>query len=422
MYFKAAILHVAVIILALLYPVMAGAQDPGYGPPQDRQWQSSDGMLKLRAWPWQVFDGSDSLQAWLLERRLFAVPGERALDFEYRINLSESLDGAVFLIRDLRRKRGKSRFSLLYACIYGNENEFVRLIDIYGELAILKNNEADIWPLVRAQVGAWCEEKPSDARRAAVLAEISTPPGQGIQPDEIETVLGIMNEHWGYFYQIDVEVYVLLKNGMAIRDPSRPVSDLDQRRSRELEPESWVEWRRQDGGYQIKSDEEWRRLDVKWVVGPAARGTRLAGNYEYNDVSGNPWFGTFITKANYTFRANGTYASSSSAQYGSGMAVADTTGSINIFSYCNEQGGRSVFSAVGPNTDSSGLTSPAGTPSYVARGNDTNREGCGDGKGGAYILDGYTVELQANNGVTQRLPFYLLSENWVVVNWRWYAK
>lgn len=96
-------------------------------------------------------------------------------------------------------------------------------------------------------------------------------------------------------------------------------------------------------------------------------------------------------------------------------------GSVHTFSYCNEKGGSSTISATGPLTDNSGNITMTGTPSVVVAGT-TDRDDCGDGKAGVYIIDGYTIELQANNGVTRRLPFYDLGNGWVVISSQYYAK
>ena len=413
--------------LALLASAQwAAAQDPGFGPPRDRQWETPGGKMKLRAWPWQEFSSAD-LDTWLLEQGQMALPAEKVLQApDVVLTLDKNVEGAEaypFLARDLRRKRGHKRFSLLFACTAEDDNKrYVRLLDFTGNLVTITENRKEFWPLVGEQVKSWCEEDPGDARYAALVEAVRTEPGKGIGLDEVETVLAVMDERYDSFYHIDINIYVLLRDGRAIINPAIPISEMNAKRARELDFGEWTRWRRQGDEYEIESGNEWSRIDTRWVAEPVAEGTRLTGYFDWDDVTGDMWFGSTVLHGSYTFRENGTYASSTSSFYGNGPAMSDTMGSMYMMKSCDETGGDSSFSATGPNTNAEGILDSTGTPNWVAWGSDDKREGCGDGMGGSYHLDGYAIEFFANNGVLTRQPFYRLDDEWLVIGYQWYAR
>jgi hypothetical protein len=47
-------------------------------------------------------------------------------------------------------------------------------------------------------------------------------------------------------------------------------------------------------------------------------------------------------------------------------------------------------------------------------------DGCGDGKAGTYKVKGFTIELTANNGAVQRLPFIEEDKNNLFIGSRGY--
>jgi len=76
-----------------------------------------------------------------------------------------------------------------------------------------------------------------------------------------------------------------------------------------------------------------------------------------------------------------------------------------MFSSCNDKGGS---------------TQVSGTAPGVVMSTRKANQNCGDGKAGTYNVRNYTIELQANNGVTRRLPFYELDKNWLIIGWQDY--
>ncbi len=383
------------------------AQDPGYGSPQLIEWSFPQGELGLRITPWEEIENVE-IPDWAMQHRLSAAAGEKVLDQQHKI-LESTIDDAWYIARDLRRKRGKKRFSILTACTYKGKGEHVRMIDAFGNLDILLQNGDAMTPQLTELIEEVCEERPSSARSSAILAEIRTEPGKGVQPSRIAKVLVSSNQYWdGSFLAVDKVVNVLFKDGWAYQDPSIPVSDLDVARSRELQPGKWRKWRKRGKKYQTMDpavkDDEWSEIDFVWQIKPARRGARFSGYYDYSSVSGSIYHGSFISRGSYALNSDGTYTSSTSSQFGGNTATADL-GSINMYSSCNETGGS---------------TQVSGTAPGVVMNTRKKNQNCGDGKAGTYNIRNYTIELQANNGVTRRLPFYELNKNWLIIGWQDY--
>jgi len=400
-------LHVATAILFFAGGT-SSAQEPSYGSVELVEWVFPNGVLDIRISPWEEIENVD-IPDWAMERRLTAALGEKALDKQYKVKKS-GIDNAWYIVRDLRRKRGSKRFSILTVCTYKGKGEHVRTIDAFGNLDILLEDNGAVKPRLMELMEERCEQHPSSARRAVILGEIRTEPGKGVQAAQIETVLGGTRQYYsGDFLALETVINVLFKDGWAYRDPTVAVSDVDVSRSRELQPDKWRKWRKRGSKYQTTdpsvSDEEWSEIDYSWQIKPVESGKRYSGYYDYSSVSGSRYHGSFISRGSYLLRSDGTYKSSSASSFGGNTATANL-GSINMYSYCNEKGGSTQVSGTGPG---------------VVMSTKRTKENCGDGKAGSYHVRDYTIELQANNGQIYRLPFYELKEHWLVIGWQGYT-
>jgi len=132
-------------------------------------------------------------------------------------------------------------------------------------------------------------------------------------------------------------------------------------------------------------------------VKPAKNGLKLEGDYTYVRTSGSMTFGASSTWRHFTFDKKGNYTSSTSSFGGSGSmaTIFPEMGSYAHASSCDEEGGSSTFSMLHP---------------VATYGSTEKSDDCGDGKAGTYKIRGYTIELKANNGTIQRLPFYKVCE------------
>ena len=120
--------------------------------------------------------------------------------------------------------------------------------------------------------------------RAAIERAIRTVPGKGLKPGDYDTVLF----SWDQRYQVtglqySETVYLLLKDGAAYTGLAIPPEDFDAAASRRLQPDRWVQWRRDGGKYQVRRDasSEWKTLKA-WPAVPGRRDERLNGTFTHS--------------------------------------------------------------------------------------------------------------------------------------------
>ena len=399
--------NLAAVAFLAAYARPSSAQDPGYGSALVRELAIGGSAVALRTEPWDSL-GTLSVEQWMRDHRLDAAPGEKVLDRNYDVKPVAGKRNTWFVARDLRPKRGQKRFSIRTACSFGADDEFIRLVDVFGPLEVVSEHFDELKPLIDQQVETACDEKPHTARRNAVQAWIRSAPNEGDGREGIADVLAYTDQRYaGDFYALDVLIQVIYSDGWALESPSVPLADLIKKRSFESQPEKWKKWRRSGANYELFDAEknEWSEVESGWHPVGRSPDFRLEGTFNYASVSGSMYYGSFVSRGSYTFLTDGTYTASSSSQFGGNTATADM-GSISSYSYCNEEGGGTQVSGSAPNVSMSSQT--------------TNPE-CGDGKSGRYTADGYTLTLMANNGVTERLPFYVLDDEWIVIRDQYYT-
>ncbi|MDO4724284.1 MAG: hypothetical protein Q4A97_05930 [Comamonadaceae bacterium] len=177
---------------------------------------------------------------------------------------------------------------------------------------------------------------PSPSEEEAAQAEARrfkwvTPPGQGVQPGQIEAILHsaeFVNDSLGM--RLEEEHLLLLKDGWAYAGLRVPPADLDVRASRANEPKKWRRWRKQRGQYQLEKVDAWEDAPGS-PVRPARADQRLHGAYTASSYHGNIYTSGYAFKDTLYFKRDGTLGSSSSMRGGT-TAMNSGTFSANVAS------------------------------------------------------------------------------------------
>ena len=251
--------------------------------------------------------------------------------------------------------------------------------------------------------------KPQPATPSRAGSNAGAPTGDGHKG--IERVLyNSYEKSSGDFIDSQENIYILYRDGMAVLNPNVAVVDLNLALSKSKWPAGWYKWRGRGSGVEFlkidKGNGQWfqPRGGVKDVA-PAQAGTRLSGTYKYVRTSGSMMSGASISRSTYTFKPDGRFWSSSSSFLGSGadMGLGQTVATAE----CNRRGRSASVGTTNPNAPGGGSFDPSK---------------CGKDNEGEYSIDGYAITLTADSGKVRRLPFYKISDKFVIVGGRWFYK
>lgn len=397
--------------LALLLAACGGSEFEPYGPALELKMETPHGDLRVDIQPWTP-SNKMSPKVWL-QSQSTTPPAKNKVTKEIS-DISKMRDSkhVWFVERGLKKKR----HSMLFACDYDGEGEFVRFADAYGpEDVFRKSKGTNTVDQIVSAVADACKQSPRTANRAAIRNATTRPARKGTATSKLKQVLH--QEDTGYsgdFYVINEDTYALFNDRWAIVNPAVSLDDFDHGRSRKLEPEKWRRWRKKGNRYELrdprKEDANWRTINgTVTKVKPLKKNLRLDGKFTYVRTSGSYAFGSSSTWRHYSFDKKGNYESSVSSFGGSGnmSSIFPDMGTYAHASSCDKDGGGSSFSMLHP---------------VVTMGSSTKNENCGDGKTGTYSVRGFTIELHANNGTIQRLPFYRVSKNKIYLGSRGYFR
>lgn len=253
----------------------------------------------------------------------------------------------------------------------------------------------------RTQAAAPAKAAPTDRQlaeasrkeaRAAIERAIRTAPGKGLKPGDYDTVLF----SWDQRYQVSglqysETVYLLMKDGTAYAGLALPPDDFDAAASRRLQPDRWVQWRRDGGKYQVRRDasSEWKTLKA-WPAVPGRRDERLNGTFTHSSYASYGGLGGWASTDSLVFGPDGRFEELSHTSHGTGVVQAGngyTGGSAGGHSGKGSWGTSS--GTQGPGTGGDGGTVTAGA--QITR-ND------GSAYTGRYRIDGWRLELQRDDG------------------------
>ena len=336
-----------------------------------------------------------------------------------------SLDnGLVYVSRQIDSRGSVKRMSLLTAC--QSKSGALHLTDSVGRLEHF--DRKNISRIIQVTLTECADDTSSrsatssdsastndDSARAQQsapppkLASIATAPGKGIALRQIKTVLYRLDSYTGAggFLEIDEDIYILLKDGMAYKNPRVPISDVDVELSKQHEPKRWTTWRKGGKDFQIRTTRKgkatWKTLVGFRALKPQKRGKAFRGSFKYARASGSMYYGATVSKAGLKLNRNGTYEGWSSSQSDSSTLSTTTF----IVQYCNKDGGKVVTS-----TSSPGFT--AGTKARNSK--------CANDSVGSYKIDGYTIQFTTKSGLVTRLPFYELSNKRLMIGDKGYRR
>lgn len=302
-------------------------------------------------------DGDGRLQQWLPEQRsIWSASCEFADDAEEK-RFEQAKDKDVTVI---------ARISKVYAFEVFNLAD-CRLLDDPSRIARSNLPEA-----------GGLEYRPPDA------AEVNAGPDKGLPVDQIEAVLFReqfqvgMNPTGGTFTDRNEESFLLLKDGTAYRyEFDYPPTDLDVDQVRRRAPQDWSRWERPGDKY-VMSAAAGEKADLPsfTVLKPFPPDARLDRSYYYLNV----FQGGVTRRIDLVFRPDGTFERHQGGSFfmQSMAGTGPDGGSVGV------AGGG--FAAV---TNENG---------FSAMGALKSRDSAG-----RYRLDGYTLELRADEGTVTRL-------------------
>lgn len=240
--------------------------------------------------------------------------------------------------------------------------------------------------------------------REAIERAVRAEPGQGLKPNEYETIL----YSWQQVYrvtglQFEQTVYLLMKDGSAYEGLELAPEDFNAKASRQLQPRHWVQWRKSGKTYQVRSADgkEWRSLQA-WPAVPGRRDERLSKTYTNHWYQSMGGLGGSAATSSYAFMADGRFEQHGHSIHGTGVMQAN-----NGFNASTS----TTYSRKGTSTSttvSGGALDPMDSPA-VAGGSHASRNN-GAAHTGRYRIDGWRIEIQRDNGQVDRKLFLFTSE------------
>lgn len=135
-------------------------------------------------------------------------------------------------------------------------------------------------------------------------------PNGGLKPEQIEGYLHITrySTDAGGAQHAQEHSDLLLSSGWGFRNPDYSPHDFDAEASRQFEPLLWFRWRRQGGVIETTGNgAQWQRAEG--VLGKAASPAQLVGLHRTMDIFGmNPYFAATVVTETWTFGADGRFS------------------------------------------------------------------------------------------------------------------
>jgi hypothetical protein len=269
---------------------------------------------------------------------------------------------------------------------------------VFGEV-VVPDDEATGRPAIQSSfdlVNQACHDTPpATAAVATPTATLppgrdyafQTPPGAGMKPSQVETVLMYWrNDQSGMTMQVHTWFYLLLKDG-TFRDglPPAAFEDVDVAAARRGEPKLWGRWTRSGNRYHLTwPDKSSLDLDNGAVREPARAGEKLQGVYRGFSAY-STGFSVASSEWSVQFGADGRFLkSANSSVVGSAGGIGGVGGTVT--------------------SDDRGTTSTMGGSNFATSHSRPNARPVAS-RTGTYKLDGWTIELDYDNGVVERRPF-----------------
>jgi hypothetical protein len=226
----------------------------------------------------------------------------------------------------------------------------------------------------------------SKDKRKRIQQAIRVAPGKGLKLTDIDQVwvYSRIDLIWG---GIDVDTYLLLKDGTAYKDCVIPPDELNIVKSKQLEPKKWSHWRKYFGSYQIRDKKKNDWVDLKG--GPGGMVTdesKLVG--KYINAGGSEfrgaWEKTITFLENQRFELSAFFMNDNSAM-GGGDRV---------------PGGEALVPLVGVvgKSDKHGSSGSSSVIGYDIGGGGSSYRKDGDKNRGKFQVSNYTITMEHDNG------------------------
>ncbi|MDR2215296.1 MAG: hypothetical protein LBE59_05575 [Nevskiaceae bacterium] len=231
---------------------------------------------------------------------------------------------------------------------------------------------------------------------------IHTAPGKGIADSQIVGIYVAQQyalNPVSNVFEYENKFWLLLKNGMAYRNPSFPPDEINAEASLKLEPDKWRQWRKpflSDKYEYLTSNGEWASLGTGALTQPAPNGTRLSGEFSSYSNFGTMYTGMSSSRSSWYFGEDGRFQTSSSGTIGSGLFVETTGVTVSSTSSADAKGSRS-------STSISGRPGSSTSTPVAAGGSSSSRSNDGSDRRGTYKIKGWVLELHRDNGQVDRL-------------------
>jgi hypothetical protein len=288
-----------------------------------------------------------------------------------------------------------------------------------GNPALLERYKSGFGAIVKLQAQAPAEAtepvaaasaaRPQD-RRAEVERAIHAGPGEGVKPEQIDTVLF----SWAQVYRVtglqyEETIYLLLKDGSAYRDLTLPPQDLNAEAAHRLQSERWVSWRKSGGKYQVRGarDADWRTLQA-WPAVPGRHDERLAQTFSHAWYASMGGLGGSAGRDSLVFRPDGRFEQIGYSSHGTGVVQASNGFAGGSVTTRDKQGTRTSVSVSATGTDQ------FDTP--VVAGGSSSRRNDGAAQTGSYRIDGWSIELRRDNGAVERKLFLFTGDKRDAIN------
>lgn len=210
--------------------------------------------------------------------------------------------------------------------------------------------------------------------------------GQYKQPSWVEGLYcGFESGIVGMNYKVTNYVYLLHEDGSAYRGLETPPEYFDVEKSRREEPKQWGKWKKTSEGYEVKiADEDWKEVRNATKMTPARPGERLNRSIHHASAYGMAGITSSSVFKNYwLFNFSGRFSKGDSALHSSASASMTPFGTTVTSSHASDDTGSSS-------------TVLATGDSFVASSNRDTDDGSKNR--GQYRLNGYTMQLQYDNG------------------------
>jgi hypothetical protein len=269
--------------------------------------------------------------------------------------------------------------------------------------ALLSRYRDGIGTLITQTVRRWHDDTPtalsSPAPKAATVPShdeveraLHVAPGRGVKARDLDAVLFT----WAQVYRVtglqyEETIYLLLKDGSAYEGLALPPDEFDAEASRRLQPQRWTRWRRSGTQYQVQGGshgQDWHTLQG-WPAVPGGHDERLTRTFTHDWYASYGGMGGGAGHDSFTFSADGRFEEHGSSSFGTGVV----------------QGLSGIAAGATHTHDRTGSSGTSVVSAPGVGGGSTQQHADGGAYTGRYRIDGWTIELQRDDGRVERRLF-----------------